>query len=276
MKRTTKIIIALFAVCYAAFLACVAYESRNVIPMTYITVADTADVDYVEIPLADAESLSLCIDNENQQIFGGLTAELRIVAGDTISRNRLVVPQQLKKYFTEKVNDKNISIVVGDSANSPMVIQCAVPVTLYYKRLPSEIENYLSSPMQILGGTTDSLRITLIRELELSAVTAGKVTINSRYRYYGSQGGCKIVLTDAAAVDTLCIDNQFHNANIATDSLAAVRNLVMLTPGKTTLTVSPESNVGNFIFPSDNGEKSLIIKSNESFEFSNSNKKLTK
>lgn len=273
MKRTTIIIIALFVVCYIAFMTCVAFESRNVIPIEYVTVTDTADVDFVEIPLTDAENLSLGIDNENQQIFGGLTGELRIVAGDTISRNRLVVPQQLKQYFTEKVNDKNVSIVVGDSANSPMVIQCAVPVTLYYKRLPSEIENYLTSSFRIVGGTADSLKVTIIRELELSAITAGTVTINSRYRYNYGQGNCIIRVTDNALIDTLNIGNQFHNANVATDSLTSVRNFVMLTPGKTTLTVSPESNIGNFNFPSEQGEKSLIIKSSESFEFSNKNNK---
>ncbi len=46
MKRTTLIIIALFAAGYIAFLTCVAIESRNVIPLTYIAIADTTDVEY--------------------------------------------------------------------------------------------------------------------------------------------------------------------------------------------------------------------------------------
>lgn len=268
MKRTTIIIIALFVVCYIAFMTCVAFESRNVIPIEYVTVTDTTDVEFAAIPIAEADTLSLEF-NENQLTFGSFTAELRIVTCDTVNSNRLVVPQQLKQYFTEKVNDKNVAITVGDTANNPISIHCGVPITLYYKRLPSEIENYLTSSFRIVGGTADSLKVTIIRELELSAITAGTVTINSRYRYNYGQGNCIIRVTDNALIDTLNIGNQFHNANVATDSLASVRNFVMLTPGKTTLTVSPESNIGNFNFPSEQGEKSLIIKSSESFEFSN-------
>ncbi len=199
---------------------------------------------------------------------------MRIVAGDTVGQNRLVVPQQLKRYFIESVAHRTVSIVIGDTANSPMVINCSVPITVYLKQLPASIENHLSLPLNIAGGTADSLKIATTRELELSAIAARKVTVGSRYGYNDGQGSCRLRVNDAAKIDTLCIGNQFHNANVATDSLSTVGNLVMLTPGKTAITADAESNIGDFSFPAEQGEKSLIIKSTESFEFSNTNNHL--